>query len=101
LVHPVRRKNVPSRNQSKLLAVDGEPLVANHEPLTTALVRDHPFDFGKIAMAHQHRFSQMALALLGFRTENVTQIRLVALYFSSPSFLEALGGAFMCFQFRH
>jgi len=60
-------------------------------------VRDHPLYFEEIAVAYQDRLAQMTLALLGFRTENVTQIRLMAFYLSSPSLLEALGSALVCF----
>jgi hypothetical protein len=39
----------------------------------------------------------MLLALLGFGAQDVTQPRLVTFDLSSSSFLEALGGAFVCF----
>ena len=70
-------------------------------PPGSSLVRDHPFYFEKIPIAYQYGLTQVTLASLGFRTEHVPQIRLMALYFASPSFLEALGSAFMCFEFRH
>ena len=52
-------------------------------------------------MAHQRGCSQLALALLGLRREDVAEICFAPLHFSCPGFLEALGSAFVSFQFRH
>ena len=43
----------------------------------------------------------MALTLLLFRSENVPQKSFRPLYLPRSSFLEALGSAFVCFQFWH
>jgi hypothetical protein len=66
-------------------------------PTWFVLVRNHPLHFRCIRIADQSGSPQLALALLVFRGQDVTQKRLRAFYFSCPSFLEALGGAFVCF----
>ena len=43
----------------------------------------------------------MALTLLLFRSENVPQKSFRPLYLPRSSFLEALGSAFVCFEFWH
>ena len=43
----------------------------------------------------------MFLALFRLGAQDVTQTGLVPLDLSRPSLLEALGSAFVCFQFRH
>jgi hypothetical protein len=65
------------------------------------LVRNHPLDFRRVRRAHQDSLFQLALALFALGSEHVAQMRMVALNFSSSSFLEALRRAFVCFQFRH
>jgi hypothetical protein len=73
-------------------------LKKNHEE---NLVRNHPLDFRRVRRAHQDSLFQLALALFAFGSEHVAQMRMVALHFSGPGFLEALRRAFVCFQFRH
>ena len=64
-------------------------------PLT--LVRDHPHDFFKVCVAHQHSTAEMFFALLGLGGQDVAEVRFVPLYLSRPGLLEALGSAFVCF----
>jgi|tagenome__1003787_1003787.scaffolds.fasta_scaffold20754012_3 hypothetical protein len=79
----------------------------NFEPRRTrstpgrSLVRDHSFYFGGVGVTYQHRPTQVSLTFLVFRRQDVAQIRLGALHFSSRGLLEALGSAFVSFQFWH
>jgi hypothetical protein len=43
----------------------------------------------------------MLLALLRFGAEDMTQTGFMTLDFAGSRFFEALGSAFVCFQFRH
>jgi hypothetical protein len=65
------------------------------------LVRDHSLNFWLIRVAYQGAAAELALALLVLRSQDVAQKRMSALHLPRPGFLEALGGAFMCFQFWH
>ena len=65
------------------------------------LIRDHPLHLVKIGITHQGGCSQLFLALLRFRSQDVAEIRLVPLDLPRPRLFEALGSAFVCFQFRH
>lgn len=65
------------------------------------LVRNHSLYFGRVRVADQRRGSQMALAFLLLGRQDVTQKRLLPFYLPATGLLEALGGAFMCFQFWH
>jgi|KBSMisStandDraft_5_1062788.scaffolds.fasta_scaffold2017220_1 hypothetical protein len=61
------------------------------------LVRNHSSYFGRVRVADQRRRSQMALAFLFLRRQDVAQERLRSLDLSRSSFLEALSSALMCF----
>src|SRR5258706_12117616 len=65
------------------------------------LIRDHPLYFAEIAGAYQGAFAQLAFTFFVFRGQDVAQVRMSALHFPGPGFLEALGRAFVRFQFRH
>ena len=65
------------------------------------LVGNHSLYFRRVSVADQRRAAQLALPLLIFRGQDVTQKSLIALHFSRPGFLEALGRAFMCLQLWH
>ena len=62
----------------------------------TVLVRNHSLNFRRVRVADQCRGSQLALALLIFRSKDVAQVSFRALYFSCARLLEALGRAFVC-----
>jgi hypothetical protein len=64
-------------------------------------VRDHACRFLVITIANQSGFAQMFLALLRFGAQDMTQTGFMTLDFAGSRFFEALGSAFMCFQFRH
>src|ERR1039458_7751494 len=53
------------------------------------------------AVAHQGCFAQLAFAFLVLRRQDVAQVRMSALHLAGGGFLEALGRAFVRFQFRH
>ena len=61
------------------------------------LVRNHSSYFGRVRVADQRRRSQMALAFLFLRSEDVAQECFRSLDLSRSSLLEALSGALMCF----
>ena len=61
------------------------------------LVRNHSSYFGRVRATDQRRRSQMALAFLFLRREDVAQECLGSLDLPGPSFLEALSSALMCF----
>src|SRR5215813_1443291 len=65
------------------------------------LVRDHPPDLGVIGVADQRPATQLTLTFGGFGGKDMAFKRAIALDFAGAGLLEALGGAFMCFQFRH
>jgi hypothetical protein len=65
------------------------------------LVRDHALHFFEIRVAYQHGVPQLFLTLLGLGGKDVAEKRFVPLDLSRPGFFEALGSAFVCFQFRH
>jgi hypothetical protein len=65
------------------------------------LVRDHPLHLVQIGITHQGGRSQLFLALLRFRSQDVTQKSFAPLDLPGPSLLEALGSTSVCFQFRH
>jgi hypothetical protein len=65
------------------------------------LIRNHPFHFEQIAIAHQRGFAQVLFALLGFRRQYVAQAGVPTLHLAIGSFLEALRRAFVRFQFWH
>src|SRR5271157_1355105 len=66
-----------------------------------SLVRNHPQYLGQIPVAYQPTVAQLALALGVLRRQDVAQVRMPALHLPGCSFLEALGSAFVRFQFRH
>src|SRR5579864_1190616 len=66
-----------------------------------SLIRDHPLDLRRIRIAHQDSLSQLLLTLVRLGGEHMAQMRVPAFHLPLGSFLEALGGAFVCFQFRH
>ena len=66
-------------------------------PDSHELVRNHSLNFGCIRITDQRGCPQLALALLIFGSQDVSQVSFRALYFACSSFFEALGGAFMCF----
>jgi hypothetical protein len=66
------------------------------KPQKRSLIRDHSPHFWRVRVADQRRCSQVLLALLLLRGQDVAQKRLRALHLSSASLLEALGGAFVC-----
>jgi hypothetical protein len=72
-----------------------------HTPVDPLSVRDHSCRFFVISVTYESSLAQVFLALLGLGTQNVTQIRLVPFDLSRPGLLEALGSAFVCFQFWH
>lgn len=61
------------------------------------LIRNHPLDFAEVAGAYQRAFAQLAFAFLVFRGQDVAQMRMSALHFPGPGFLEALRCAFVRF----
>jgi len=65
------------------------------------LIGNHPLNFVEIAIADQRGCAQLAFAFLGFGRQHVTQAGMPALHFAVGRFLEALGCAFVRFQFRH
>src|SRR5271170_3342231 len=65
------------------------------------LIGDHPLYFAEVAIAYQRGCSQVPFAFLGFRTQHVAQAGMSALHLTVGRLLEALGGAFVRFQFRH
>ena len=64
-------------------------------------VRNHAQDFGSVGVADQHRFRELVFALLSLGCQYMAKVRVTPLHLSGCGLLEALGGAFMCFQFRH
>ena len=82
------------RSRSADLVVNGNSARLSH-------VRDHACRFFVITVAHQSGFAQMFLALLRFGAEDMTQTRFMTLDFAGSRFFEALGSAFVCFEFRH
>jgi hypothetical protein len=66
-----------------------------------SLVRNHPQDFWQIGIADHGCHVQFAFPLRVLRGQDVAQKSLAALYLPRRSLLEALGSAFVCFQFRH
>src|SRR5215472_12206332 len=70
-------------------------------PPFRSIVRNHPFYFGGVGVANQYRLGQLVFALLPFRGQDVAQMRMPPLHLSGGGFLEALGGALVCFQFWH
>ncbi len=73
----------------------------NTHSVRLKLVRNHAFDFRRIGIAHQSAFAQLLLPPLAFRGQDVAQVGMSALHLSAGGLFEALGRAFMCFQFRH
>src|SRR5208282_4560344 len=65
------------------------------------LIRNHPLHFAEIAIAYQRGRSQVAFAFLGLGAQHVAQAGMSALHLAVGRLLEALGGAFVRFQFRH
>src|ERR1700678_3122222 len=65
------------------------------------LVRDHAQHFGQVSVTHQATVTQLTLALGALGSQDMTQVRTTPLHLPGCSFLEALGGAFVGFQFRH
>jgi hypothetical protein len=61
------------------------------------LVGNHSLYFWRIRIAYQDAAAKPAFALLALRSQDVPQKCVRPLYFSSCGFLEALGGAFVCF----
>jgi hypothetical protein len=61
------------------------------------LVRNHSFHFRRIRIAHYDTAAEPAFALLVLRGEDVPQECMRPLYFSRRGFLEAFGGALVCF----
>src|SRR5579859_2540 len=77
-------------------------LTTDHRSLTTAsLVRNHALHFGEIAIADQASVTQLAFPFRFFRGEDVAQFGMAPLHLSRRCQLEALGSAFVRFQFRH
>jgi hypothetical protein len=70
-------------------------------PHKKLLVRNHSLDFGCIRVAYQNGLAQLAFALFALGGQHVAQVRMMALDLASGSFLEALGGTFMCFKLGH
>ena len=60
-------------------------------------VRNHPQDFGSVGVADQHRFRKLVFALLSLGGQDMAKMRMTPHHLSGCGFLEALGGAFMCF----
>ena len=71
------------------------------DDLMHRLVRDHPLYFGGVSIAYHGSAAELALPLGVFGSKNMALKGLAALNFAGGSFLEALGCAFMSFQFRH
>ena len=71
--------------------------VSQRENTEEPLVRNHPLNFRRIRFADQDVAAQLALALLVFRSQDVAQECMRPLDLPARGFLEALGGAFMCF----
>src|SRR5579864_4947470 len=67
----------------------------------SSVVRNHAQDFGSIRIADQHRFRELVLALLSLGSEHVAKVRMMTQHLAGGGFLEALGGAFMSFEFWH
>jgi hypothetical protein len=67
----------------------------------TLPVRNHPLYFADVARAYQGAFPQLAFPFFIFGGQDVAQVRMSSLHFSRPGFFEALGCAFVRFQFRH
>jgi len=65
------------------------------------LIRNHPLYFAEVAGAYQSAFAQLAFPFLVFRGQDVAQVGMSALHLSRRGFFEALGRAFVRFQFRH
>src|SRR5207248_11201640 len=65
------------------------------------LVRDHSLYFRCVCIADQHGAAKPALSLLIFGGQDVTQKSVRSFDLSTGGLLEALGGAFVCFQFWH
>jgi hypothetical protein len=65
------------------------------------LIGNHPLYFAEIAIADQRGRAQLAFAFFGFGRQHVTQAGMPAFHFAVGRFLEALGCAFVRFQFRH
>jgi hypothetical protein len=61
------------------------------------LVWNHPLYFAEISGANQCPFTQLAFPFFIFRGQDVAQVRMSALHFPGPGFLEALGRAFVRF----
>jgi hypothetical protein len=77
-------------------------LTTDDQRLTTAsLVRNHPQNFAEISIANQSSFPELPFRLRFLRRQNVTQFRMSPLHLSRRRLLEALGSAFVRFQFRH
>jgi hypothetical protein len=67
------------------------------KPQRRSLVRNHSLYFGRVRIAYYDTAAKPAFALLVFRSQDMAQKRVRPLNFSSRGFLEALGGAFVCF----
>jgi hypothetical protein len=67
------------------------------KPQSRSLVGNHSLYFGRIRIAYYDTAAKPAFALLVLRGQDVAQKRVRPLNFSSRGFLEALGGAFVCF----
>ncbi len=76
-------------------------IAKSHNRQCFLLIGNHPLDFAEIAIADQRGRAQFAFAFLGFGRQHVTQTGMSALHLAVGRFLEALGGAFVRFQFRH
>jgi hypothetical protein len=63
----------------------------------TSVVRNHPLDFGGVGIADQNGFAELAFTLLAFRSQDMAQVRVTALYLSGRGLLKALGSAFVSF----
>lgn len=60
-------------------------------------VRNHPLNFAEVAGAYQRALAQLAFSFFIFRRQDVAQVRMSALHFPGPGFLEALGRALVRF----
>jgi hypothetical protein len=65
------------------------------------LVWNHALYFAQIAVADQRRRSQIPFSFLALRRQDVTQVRTSPLHLPGRRQFEALGSAFVGFQFRH
>jgi hypothetical protein len=66
-------------------------------PVAPSHIRNHARRFFIITVTHQSGFAQLFLALLRFGAQDVTQTGLMTHDFTRSRFLEALGGALVCF----